>query len=131
MHTKNNYTFPLIGEGVTPSPYFLKQSGLLLSLFLNHWSFSQEAAPPMYGISGGIFECRLLGETPLLEGDKITIHYRGLVQTLARDVPFRYAVRRSMEEDWYRSTPGGPIPMIPEKWPGPALCGPIRNEGKE
>ena len=47
MHTKNNYTFPLIGEGVSPSPYFLKQFGLLLLLFLNYWGFSQPAIPPM------------------------------------------------------------------------------------
>lgn len=67
-----------------------------------------------YGIAGGIFECILIDKS-LKEGDKISIEYKGIAQSLARKVEIRYAIRTSANNDWQRISDPPYIEIIPQK----------------
>ncbi|MGA7304434.1 MAG: DUF3604 domain-containing protein [Rhodothermales bacterium] len=66
------------------------------------------------GIAGGIATIELESDT-LQKGDSITMVYRGIVQSLARDVEVRYAVRNSATGEWRRAPHPPTFSILPRE----------------
>ncbi len=67
-----------------------------------------------YGVAGGIFQCTLK-DGILEKGDRMIIHYKGLVQSLARDFTVRAEVRSDQNDEWQKITNPPVIKIIPQE----------------
>jgi len=64
------------------------------------------------GVAGGIATAEIRADT-LRPGDSITLVYRGIVQSLAREVEVRYAARSSEAREWKREPDPPMIRILP------------------
>ncbi|MFC2126003.1 hypothetical protein ACFLU5_14465 [Bacteroidota bacterium] len=67
-----------------------------------------------YGIAGGIFQCTLK-EGELTKGDRLLVHYKGLVQSMARDFTVRAQVRSGHDAEWQHVSQPPKINILPQE----------------
>ena len=77
-------------------------------------STGAEVAVVTYGIAGGIFQCTMK-DGELKKGDELNVRYKGLVQSLARDIIVRAEVRNSQNDNWQKVTNPPIIKILPQE----------------
>lgn len=86
----------------------------LLGYVSGEASTGAEVSVVTYGIAGGIFQGTLL-EGELMPGDQLSVTYKGLVQSLARDFAVRAEVRNSQDMEWRQVSDPPIIKILPQE----------------